>query len=96
MKLHQKLGKPIPEVKIPETKKPATTAATTSTTSAAATATSTAAKATMQKVNFVGGTKLNSTGGEEKSETQAASIQDNGNEIPPEGEPVGKLIILCN
>ena len=74
MKLHQKLGKAIPEIKLPEItpKKP------------------NVVKTTAPKINFVGGTKLASTG-ETNSEAPAAD----GNateeqEIPTEGEAVGK------
>ncbi|XP_002153846.1 zinc finger RNA-binding protein isoform X1 [Hydra vulgaris] len=86
MKLHQKLGKPIPDVKVPEPKKPTTTVTT-----GVSTGTNSSVKSSVPKVSFVGGTKLNSTGGEEKVETSES--QDNDSEIPPEGEPVGEAYI---
>jgi hypothetical protein len=75
--LHQKLGKPIPEIKVIEssTEKKANVV-----------------KTTPLKVNFVGGTKLTSTGTEEKTETSTSEATPNADqEVPTEGEPIGKL-----
>ncbi|XP_057305924.1 zinc finger RNA-binding protein-like isoform X2 [Hydractinia symbiolongicarpus] len=74
LKLHQKLGKPIPDIKVPEDATPAAKKVV---------------KTTAPKINFVGGTKLTSTGGEEKIETS----EESQNEIPVEGEPVGETYV---
>lgn len=74
--MHQKLGKPIPEIKAiegtTETKKP------------------NIVKTTPLKMNFVGGTKLTSTGTEEKIETSKEDGAEYEQEVPVEGTPVGK------
>ena len=76
IKLHQKLGKPIPDIKAVEgstdTKKP------------------NIVKTTPLKMNFVGGTKLTSTGTEEKIETSKDGEESTEQEVPVEGTPVGK------
>jgi len=79
IKLHQKLGKPIPEIKLIESdpneaKKP------------------NVVKTTPLKMNFVGGTKLTSTGTEEKTETTTDESGDAsaGQEVPVEGTPIGE------
>ena len=78
--MHQKLGKPIPEIKAieatGETKKP------------------NIVKTTPLKMNFVGGTKLTSTGNEEKIETSKEDSGEYEQEVPVEGTPVGKNFFL--
>jgi len=79
IKLHQKLGKPIPEIKAvegtSETKKP------------------NIVKTTPLKMNFVGGTKLTSTGSEEKIEASKEDSAEYEQEVPVEGTPVGESYI---
>lgn len=78
LKLHQKLGKPIPDIKpIEETVKKANVV-----------------KTTPLKMNFVGGTKLSSTGVEEKIAGMPGSeFTENEQEVPVEGKPVGEEYI---
>lgn len=71
IKLHQKLGKPIPEIKLPEE---------------SAAKKSNVTKTTAPRMNFVGGTKLTSTGTEESADSTA----DDDQEVPVEGEAIGE------
>ena len=78
--MHQKLGKPIPDIKVIEdsTEKKANVV-----------------KTTPLKMNFVGGTKLTSTGTEEKTETTGDTATPSADqEVPTEGEPIGKQIFI--
>ena len=80
--MHQKLGKPIPEIKAVEgtgeTKKP------------------NIVKTTPLKMNFVGGTKLTSTGNEEKVEASKEDSAEYEQEVPVEGTPVGKNLLILS
>jgi len=81
IKLHQKLGKPIPEIKIPEEVPPPPTTK------------SNVVKTTAPKINFVGGNKLTSSGEEVKVDSKDGETNQNGdsqNEIPTEGEAIGE------
>ena len=81
--MHQKLGKPIPEIKIPEPekKKEETEAG------------KNVVKTTAPKINFVGGSKLASTGSDEKGEGKNGEAESQSNhEIPVENDPIGKCM----
>ncbi|XP_066922566.1 zinc finger RNA-binding protein-like [Clytia hemisphaerica] len=94
IKLHQKLGKPIPEIKAIET--------------TAEPKKANVVKTMPLKMNFVGGTKLTSTGVEEKIEVKkevtttaapttttaaAATSESTDQEVPVEGTPIGESYV---
>lgn len=73
-KLHQKLGKPIPEVKVFEG-------------SSSDKKISEIKASAAGKITFVGGTKLTSTGGDDKNDDESSGSQS---EVPVEGEIIGE------
>ena len=81
--MHQKLGKPIPEIKIPEPEKKKEETETGKN----------VVKTTAPKINFVGGSKLASTGSDEKGEGKNGEAESQSNhEIPVENDPIGKCM----
>lgn len=97
IKLHQKLGKPIPEIKAIEDSGPAAKKANVAKTNVV--------KTMPLKMNFVGGTKLTSTGTEEKIElkkeetttpstsTDTTTTAVTEQEVPVEGTPIGESYV---
>ena len=98
MKLHQKLGKPIPEIKTPQQlNKEEKSAAGKASTSSVKTVT----KSVTPKISFVGGTKLVSTGsGTEQKEVgqtpdesmEASSTDDKDDFVGNDNEIIGNSL----